>query len=368
MVSCDVLIAGGGLSGLTLAYYLHQFAPQLDVKVIESRSTYTQDKHWGFWRKKEAAFDFEDVIYNRYDQWKVANPYKEVCCRSDAYQYCIIRSEDWYNYVMKELANKIITNSKVVQISHQHIQTETTTYRAPLVFDSTHRGANASTFFQQFTGWLIESEDVRFDTRTMTLMDFRISQPKDACGFLYVLPFGEGKVLIEPTVFTKKIMDTTWFEHQLKEWLNLNAIKNFTLLEKETGLLPMKLIGHSITVNQAYPIGNTAGWMRASTGYAFLNTIRLGKLLAQHIATTRALLKQPLVKFSPSALWLDKVFLKVMSRHPETLPVIFSDWFAKLPSEDIIHFLQDESDLVTNLNLIAHTTHKHLFLKNLWRD
>ena len=71
-------------------------------------------------------------------------------------------------------------------------------YRAAWVFDSRRGPPGAATvrLVQRFTGWTVESTQLRLDPSVATLFDFRTTQ-ESGVGFVYMLPFSGERVLVE---------------------------------------------------------------------------------------------------------------------------------------------------------------------------
>ena len=71
-------------------------------------------------------------------------------------------------------------------------------YRAAWVFDSRRGPPSAATvrLVQRFTGWTVESTQLRLDPSVATLFDFRTTQ-ESGVGFVYMLPFSGERVLVE---------------------------------------------------------------------------------------------------------------------------------------------------------------------------
>ena len=61
--------------------------------------------------------------------------------------------------------------------------------------------------------------------------------------------------------------------------------------------------------------------------------------------------------------FLDKIFLKVLEKHPEKMPKIFFKMF-KTPSDTVIKFLSNKSNIFEDINIISKMP-KLIFLKAL---
>jgi len=62
--------------------------------------------------------------------------------------------------------------------------------------------------------------------------------------------------------------------------------------------------------------------------------------------------------------FLDKVFLRVLEKHPEKMPKIFFNMF-KTSSNTIIKFLSNKSNIIEDINIISKMP-KLIFLKALF--
>ena len=89
-----------------------------------------------------------------------------------------------------------------------------------------------------FIGWTIETENESFDDNKITFMDFSVDQ-KNEIRFMYILPFTKNKALVEYTLFSKSIIDDNEYEKGIENYLKENHITDYTILDKEKGLIPM---------------------------------------------------------------------------------------------------------------------------------
>ncbi|MEI7669627.1 MAG: lycopene cyclase family protein [Pseudomonadota bacterium] len=362
----DIIIAGGGLAGMATAYYLKKYVPQLKVKLLEQRSEYSQDKHWSFWLDKNTDFDFAHIIHQSYQKWCVGIDDNSIC-NSERFSYSVIRSADWYADVLSVINDVVEFNVTCEMVSKQEVTTNKGTYRAPMIINALPIEFAATSLYQQFNGYLVKSSNPAFNPDCATLMDFSISQPSDnnrICSFMYVLPFNTQEALVEPTVFTRNTISQQWFEDALSSYMTKKNIENWSIVETESGMLPLGFL--QPTSDSGFPIGTRAGWIRPSTGYAFLNSLSLAKLLAKEIATTGALPKTPYSPYSKSAKWMDRIFLEVMQQSPHLLPNIFNHWFKYLPADDMVKFMQDSVGPLITARLILNTPHKRQFMRQLW--
>ena len=99
---------------------------------------------------------------------------------------------------------------------------------------------------------------------------------------------------------------------------------------------------------------------RLSSGYTFLNIQEHSKYIRMNIENIQSVKKYDIGK---KYQFLDKVFLKVLEKHPEKMPSIFSNMFNS-SSDTIIKFLSNKSNLVQDISIILKMP-KWIFIKSL---
>ena len=99
---------------------------------------------------------------------------------------------------------------------------------------------------------------------------------------------------------------------------------------------------------------------RLSTGYTFLNIQEHSQYIEKNIDKID---KIKTFNLGKKYQFLDKVFLRVLKKHPEKMPKIFFNMF-KTSSNTIIKFLSNKSNLIEDINIISKMP-KLIFLKAL---
>ena len=107
-------------------------------------------------------------------------------------------------------------------------------------------------------------------------------------------------------------------------------------------------------------IGSAGGMTRLSTGYTFLNIQEHSKYIRMNIENIQNAKKYDIGK---KYHFLDKVFLRVLEKHPEKMPNIFSNMFST-SSDTIIKFLSNKSNLLQDISIILKMP-KWIFIKSL---
>lgn len=357
----DIVIAGGGLAGLAFAWSLRQHAPHLSVKVVETRSAYGQDRHWGFWWPIHMPFSFEESVTTRLSAWRVASQTEETIVTARRYSYCIIRSADWYDKVLAQLTDIVVTDAPCTAVTPEAVTTPTDTYEGRMVVNAMPPDTSSASLFQAFRGFVVETQQPVFDPQTLTLMDFTLNQPPQGCGFLYVIPFSAHSALIEPTVLTASLPGDDWYGQSLEAFMQPRAGTGWHIRDEEAGCLPLDGLPCPQSA-PVYPIGTRAGWMRPSTGYAFIRSLRLADNLARYIARHDALPPRIPYAYRWLARRMDRCFVRLIRDNPQALPAIFTHWFSRLDADRFVAFLQDEGSPLDALSVITHARDKRRFL------
>ena len=100
----DYIICGGGASGLLLAYRLcnDSFFSHKSILLIEKDLKNTNDRTWCFWESEKG--DLEEVVFKVWDHAHFNANGFEVDFSLHPFQYKMIRSIDFYNW-MKKIMN-----------------------------------------------------------------------------------------------------------------------------------------------------------------------------------------------------------------------------------------------------------------------
>ena len=100
---------------------------------------------------------------------------------------------------------------------------------------------------------------------------------------------------------------------------------------------------------------------RLSTGYTFLNIQEHSKYIVENIDQIKKINEYNMGK---KYHFLDKIFLKVLKKHPEKMPRIFFEMF-KVSSNSVIKFLSNKSNIFEDIKIISRMP-KLIFIKALF--
>ena len=227
-VDADVIIAGAGLSGLSLAVALLDAGLPEDARImlVDPRETLSgADRTWCFFDLVPHAF--ESAITHRWSRWRVRNGAAEVLRAAPGIAYCRIPGERFYELALERLVAaggrvEFLLGVTVEHLddrgAHVDVHTSAGVLRTRLAMDSrpppltrvADDGKDVN-LLQHFRGRVVRSAEPVFEVDTATLMDFDVSQA-EGIHFVYVLPFDAHTALVESTFFTDRLLPDAVYE------------------------------------------------------------------------------------------------------------------------------------------------------------
>jgi len=382
-IDADVIIAGAGLSGLSLAVALLDAGLPEDARVvlIDPRETLSgADRTWCFFNLVPHAF--ESAVTHRWSRWRVRNGDAEVLRSAPGIAYCRIPGELFYEHALERLvaAGRRIEFVLGVTVEHledrgAHVDVHTSAgvLRARLAMDSRPpsltRAAddgNHVNLLQHFRGRVVRSSEPVFEVDTATLMDFDVSQAY-GIHFIYVLPFDSHTALVESTFFTERPLPDAEYEAAIDTWLGRRRPGVvFQTISHESGVIPM-----TTEPFDAWPsprivrIGTAGGHVKPSSGYAFLAVQRFVRAFAPRVvsALRAGSCAEPPAARSPRTTALDTIFLSYLRSRPERAPDTFYRLFERVPPAVLARFLSDTGTLADDLTVMRTSDSPRLALE-----
>ena len=354
MKDFNYVIIGGGCAGLSLAYELeiNDKLKNKTLAIIETREEYKRDKTWSFWKVFEHNFD--DCIIKSWNNFTINTSESSHELTNKKFPYQSIDSGKFYKKINSRL-------SRNLNVSFFKNLSEIN-FKNSIIFNSVYdKELDKSELWQHFQGIEIETPNNIFDEEIINLMDFNCDQKNDV-HFFYTLPFSKNKALVETTWLSdlkdQRLMD---YDLQLENYIKNNlGIKNYKINFVEKGAIPL-FYPSLKNDNKMINIGSAGGMTRLSTGYTFLNIQEHSKYIVKNIEKINDVKK---FNFGKKYKFLDKIFLRVLEKHPEKMPKIFFDMF-KASSNTIIKFLSNKSNIIEDINIISKMP-KLIFLKALF--
>ncbi|MCC6461236.1 MAG: lycopene cyclase [Saprospiraceae bacterium] len=395
--SYDIIFAGAGLSGLTLALELlrRPAFQQHSMLLIDRDEKRHNDRTWCFWAEENEPLP--PVIFNTWARCDFFGTNFQQRMDIAPFRYHQVRGIDFYQWAKAELARHPKVRFLTAAIHRMdaesgRVETDAGAFSANWVFNSaftrtqvlpaatglypnppfspepaTAAPPAAILLLQHFKGWLIETPQPAFDPAAMTFMDFRIEQTGET-RFVYVLPFSETRALVEFTVFSPALLAAEAYGAALRDYLRQYlGVTDFSIVEEEFGVIPMTDFPFPARrEGRLIHIGTAGGFVKASSGYAFKRTQR--KIRALVDAWEKNGVPDPAYLRSP---WLfrafDSIFLRVLANQNALGRRIFSDLFRQLPPALVLRFLDEDSTFVENLRLVS-APPTWPFLRALWQQ
>ena len=362
MQNYDYIITGSGASGLMLAYRMAKdsFFDNASILIIDKEKKTSNDRTWCFWENDKGEWD--DLVHKSWNKILFDSHSYKKSIPLQSYTYKMIRSAKFYEKLWNFIDSKnnisfIKANVTSILDTAEGALVETSTgrYRAVKLLNSIDldqkytRQEEYPVLLQHFTGWFIETKKNIFDDSVATFMDFTVDQKMNT-RFMYVLPVSANKALFEYTLFSKDILTKEEYERELQKYLELNSISEYTIIEKEKGIIPMTSFKFwQDNSKNILNIGTVGGWTKASTGYTFKNT---SKKTIQLIAFLKT--ENDFTNFrKKTRFWFyDLLMLDVLANHNHLGSNLFSKLFQRNSLKNVFRFLDEETSFIEDLRIM----------------
>ncbi|MGI8555970.1 MAG: lycopene cyclase family protein [Pyrinomonadaceae bacterium] len=357
----DYIIAGGGMAGLSLAFYFDKsLLCDKKILIIDRDPKQSNDHTWCFWEREKSAF--EEIVFRR---WKTlwfhgTRGFSKLLDTGD-YEYKMIRAIDFYKFVFAKInknPNIEFFRADIQTIENETVKTDQGEFiAAEFIFDSATRknydNPKYRNLRQHFLGWTIETEKEVFNSDEPTFFDFRVEQ-KDECRFIYILPFSSRKALIEFTVFSDNLLAQNEYEENLKKYITEKLkIENYKITEIERGIIPMSDEPHpQFPAPKIIRIGTAGGYVKPSTGYSFARTQKKLQKLVSDLENKTLEIQNPKSKIQNWKDYLDSVLLDVLRSKKHPADDVFTALFSKNETRQVLKFLDENTSVSEDLQIM----------------
>jgi lycopene beta-cyclase len=375
----DIVIAGGGLSGLAMAVELAQ--PQfahLKILLVEQRTQYLRDRTWSFWC--DGSHRHAHLERAAWARWRVTHAGADAVC-GGRHSYRTIDADAFYADASARIAAcahiEIRLGATLASASAEwpcRVQlADGQVLQTSLLIDARPgTAARPVAMAQHFAGWEIETDIDLFDPETLDLMDF--TPARDGLHFFYVLPYGPRRALVETTWVSAPGLHHD-YTAQLERYVARRWGKVvYRRVYEEHGSLALDPVAAAAHEGPIVTVGRAAGTLRPSTGFAFRETVAHCERLAQQIAECRfpmtgSASRRPLQAFRRSVIdrWMDRWFMRVLAADWLAAPSIFLALFRHTPPDRLIRFLSGQASWPDRA-AVAASLPKRRFLRSLFQS
>lgn len=376
MKNYDYIILGAGASGLMMAYKMAKdtFFDDKNILIIDKEKKTSNDRTWCYWEKGKGEWD--DILQTSWNTILFESETYHLKKKITPYTYKLIRSSTFYQKIWSILDTKkhidfVMSDVKAI---HQEknfatVTTNKSKYATKkllnsILFDSQYlKQTKYPVLKQHFVGWFVELQENTFDDTTATFMDFNIPQ-KNNTRFMYVLPLSKKVALFEYTLFSEELLQYGVYEDAIKNYLQKKKIINYTIIEKEDGIIPMTSYKFwKKNSKNIIHIGTSGGWSKASTGFTFKNTIKKTTELISYLKENK-----PLTNFhTVSRYWFyDLLLLDILAEKNQLGTSLFSRLFKRNSITKIFQFLDGETSFIDDLSIMSKMP-SYLFCKAIFK-
>ena len=370
----DFVILGGGCSALS---FINQVIEQKITKysfiIIEKQKKYTDDKSWCFW--SENIKKNKNIIEASWSSFSFNLGNSTNFLSSINFKYYYIRSIKFYESIKKKISNyahiTLRLNETIISITNKknyyEVITNKNIYLAKNILDTR---PNINIFekkpflYQCLVGYEIKSAEKINLKKSNAYLMHNMHASNNKFFFEYILPIEKNTYLFELTTFTKKDLSLKIIEKELRIVLSKYFKKPYKIIRKEYGKIPMGFVNNKIIKNKKnyFVSGSLAGSIRPSSGYAFIDIQKWSERAANNLkikGNIETLKKPEVIK-----MFLDKIFLKVISSDISKAPQIFYYFSKNISPITFIKFMLGEASLLEYLKVI-YAMPKRIFLKCL---
>ena len=284
----DIILAGGGLANGLIALRLAQLRPDVRVTLVESGAAVGGNHTWSSFTNDltPAQRDWTAPLFeHRWDNYQVRFP--GLNRRLDA-GYGSATSDRLADEVARHLpTDRILTAMPVVALTPTSVTlVDQRVLTAAAVIDGRGQGPTKALDlrWQKFLGLEVELAAPHGLTGPI-IMDATVPQ-LDGYRFVYTLPFGPTRVLIEDTYFSDgNDLSPELLRQHLADYAALQGWTIVRVIREEMGILPLG-IGGDIEAfwdegEAGVPrVGLRAGMFHPVTGYSFPDAVAMADVIA----------------------------------------------------------------------------------------
>lgn len=282
----DYIVVGGGLQGALLVLAIHDLQPEARVALVEAEHRLGGNHTWCFHDTDIAPTDtwIQPLVAHHWDGYEVRFPGFR---RHIPLGYNAIPSDHLDGVLRRHLEDRtgseLSLGRRATRIEPEQVELDdgrTLRSRAVVVATGPGRLPTTGSGFQRFLGMEVTLHDPH-DLPGPLLMDAEVDQT-EGFRFLYVLPFGPRRVLVEDTCFhDDPHVHPESVRRRIHDWIRNRDWEIETVEREEIGVLPMPWDDPGPRVARPLRAGYAGGWFHPATGYSLPVAVRLARFVAE---------------------------------------------------------------------------------------
>ncbi len=349
----DVVVLGAGCAGLSLAARLAQGDGDLRVAVIDPRTEHGDDRSWSFWHHNHHAL--RGIVAHEWSGWTYNGlDGRTATHRVPGITYQYIRGVDFYRWALNAIASDARVTVHLGVAAHElsaamlpddtdgvRVMTDAGPVLARHVIDTRPQRTRAL-LYQCFSGAEVEHGGLLASDPDAVGLMTAMRSGADGLGFLYVLPLGPTRALVEWTRFSPAPLPLDEVAAERDAELGALGLGDAVVMREEQGILPMgRVDAPTAPVAGVALAGNAGGALRDASGYAFLRIQRWAVRCAAALARGEA------PPAHPREPWvrrqMDRIFLQALRAHPERSADYFLAMATRVAPRRLLRFLTDRA-------------------------
>ena len=216
----DIAFVGMGASALG-TYKLRYHNQDCSIIGIDKNFNNPRNNFFAFWMT-DWMRPFKNLVKNQWIKWEFYYQQQKVTHESIVSPYCVIRYQDWKKFCLEESNNISFKENNVSKIKKNNDFFEITLDNdekvyCKKIYDSRSVAMESDGLKQHFIGNIISVKEAH-QIKNARLMDFRVTQDQ-GLHFIYLLPLDDKHLLVESTVFSKYLLDSSWYQNQISTYV-----------------------------------------------------------------------------------------------------------------------------------------------------
>jgi lycopene beta-cyclase len=363
----DLILAGGGLANGLIAWRLHTQRPALRILLLEQDDHLGGNHTWSFHASDLTAAERDwiaPLVSWRWPAYEVIFP---AFTRTLDGGYCSILSDDFARVLEPALGSALRTGARITALTPTRVELANgEILHARAVIDG--RGPaptpDLALGYQTFLGQELQLKAPHGLTAPI-IMDAGVAQ-QGGYRFVYVLPFGPDRLLIEDTHYIDAAArDPDQLRANIAAYARGRGWQVDAVLREERGALPIVLAGDIERFwdrLEGQPCaGLRAGLFHFTTGYSLPHALRLAVRLADAIAALPAPDAPTLfaaIRAEARAEWDKQGFFRLLNRMLFLAGTPDARWrvmqkFYQLPAPLIAHFYAGRLSLADKARILS---------------